>query len=48
LPPAARGHTTAARHALAAYQREVQAQAGKHLTAEQAEALARLAAGLVP
>lgn len=43
---AARGNTLAANNALAAYRNEVQAQTGKALTAEHAEALLRIAAGL--
>ena len=45
---AARGNLTAARNALAAYQREVLAQSGKVLTAEQASTLVRLSSALMP
>jgi minor extracellular serine protease Vpr len=44
---AARGDVGGANGALQAYVQEVQAQAGKHLTAEQAAALVRFAAGLM-
>jgi minor extracellular serine protease Vpr len=45
---ASRGNLTGVNGALQAYQQEVQAQAGKQLTAEQAAALVGFAAGLMP